>query len=106
MPFHADDTDGGNLIGRRVVDSSGTKIGKVADVVRDPASGKARYAVVDLGLMKAAHYAPLANAYRSAEDDLVLDLDKRLIANAPKATKGHELTPELVEELDRYYTMV
>lgn len=104
MPFHADDTPGDNLIGRRVVDASGSKIGKVTNVVRDPRTGNARYAVVDLGALKASHYAPLANAYRSATDDLVVDLDKRLIAGAPKANKGDELTVELVDELDRYDT--
>ncbi len=96
-------TDGDDLIGCTAIDPTGSKIGKIADVVRDPESGRARWAVIDLGLLKAAHYAPLGEAYRSATDELVLDLDRRIIASAPKAGSNHELTPQLAAELDRYY---
>jgi sporulation protein YlmC with PRC-barrel domain len=105
MPFHADDASGEDLVGHTVVDPNGAKIGKVADVLRDPDTGRARWAVIDLGKLKAAHYAPLVDAYKSVDDTLVVNLEKRLIASAPKATGDRALTPELEAELAQYYAI-
>jgi sporulation protein YlmC with PRC-barrel domain len=105
MAFHTDDSDDGTeLVGHTVVDPNGQKIGKVADVLRDAETGRPQWAVIDLGKLKASHYAPLTDAYKSVDDTLVINLEKRLVASAPKASAGeHVLTPELEAELRQYY---
>ncbi len=102
MAFHTDDSSGDELVGHTVVDPNGQKIGRVAGVLRDEA-GRAEWAVIDLGKLKASHYAPLGDAYKSVDDTLVVNLEKRLIASAPKASGEHVLTPELEQELRSYY---
>ena len=97
------DSENNDLVGSKAIDANGTKIGMVTDVVHDPESGRPEWAVIDPGLLKAEHYAPLGEAYRSSTDDLVLDLDKRFVTSAPKAPRDHEITPQLEEELHHYY---
>jgi hypothetical protein len=105
MAFPTDDSGSDELVGHTVVDPNGQKIGKVADVLRDTETGRPEWAVIDLGKMKASHYAPLDGAFRSVDDTLVVNLEKRLIASAPKASGAHELTPELEKELRDYYAI-
>jgi hypothetical protein len=106
MTFHADDSSSADeFVGHTVVDPHGQKIGKIADVLRDAETGRPEWAVIDLGKLKASHYAPLDGAFKSVDDTLVVNLEKRLIASAPKASGEHELTPELEQELRSYYAI-
>lgn len=105
MPFMADDAPGRDLVGRTAIDAAGSTVGTVTDVIADPETGNAKWAVIDLGLFKREHYAPLAHAYRTEDNGLVLDVDKRFIAEAPKAAKDERWSPEIDAQLAEYYSV-
>src|SRR4051794_11337176 len=84
------------MVDHQMVDATGTKVGKVTDVIYDEQSltRAPRWAIVDKGIFHAAHVVPLQGAYRDAEGRLVTPYDRALIEAAPKAPKDHVITPE------------
>lgn len=94
-----------NLVDREIVDTEGRKLGKVTDVIYDSQSlsRTPRWAIVNPGLLKAAHLVPVHNAYRDAGGRLVVPVDKATVDESPKAPKDHVVTPELDEALQVHY---
>jgi sporulation protein YlmC with PRC-barrel domain len=90
-----------NLMGIKVQDSTGAKIGQVEDFVVDPNTGKIQFAVVKLSgdLAKGGAYTPIpwpmvahagANVDRSGGPQvLVLNVDRSKLASAQRFNVAH-----------------
>jgi len=89
----------------RVVDEHAEEIGKVTDVIYDPATNRPTWLVVHTGLSHGDHYMPVSGTYRSENGDLVSPFDKHTVQHAPKANKDHVLARELESELRASYTL-
>lgn len=89
--------------GAQLVDEHGEPVGTVRDVIYDPVSAAPAWMIVKLGLLRGAHYVPVAGSYRSVEDDVVVPYAASQIQAAPKAKNGHVISPELEDELERHY---
>jgi hypothetical protein len=88
--------------GHAALDEHGTKVGTVVDVLFDR-EGEAKWAVVDPGPLRKAHYAPLDGAYATDSGDVILPVDVGQVKHAPVAGRKHILTHELEEELVAHY---
>jgi hypothetical protein len=88
--------------GHLALDEHGTKVGRITDVLFDR-DGEPRWAVVQPGPLRRAHYAPLDGAYGTATGDVILPVDGRMVKEAPAAPRQHILTSDLEDELRRYY---
>lgn len=91
-----------NFRGHDVVDSSRRLIGTISDVVYDD-SGDPQWAVVDLGLLRSAHYVPVAAGRMSRQGEFVVPYDKNTVKAAPRADRRHVVDPALSEELAEHY---
>ncbi|MPY94050.1 MAG: hypothetical protein GEV08_13605 [Acidimicrobiia bacterium] len=92
------------LTGHEVIDETGGKIGKVADVIYATDTAEPAYVRVDFGLLKSHHVlVPLEDAYRSDHGALVVPYDKDTVKHAPKVPTPVALTRPLEEELGTYY---
>lgn len=99
--------------GHDVIDEHGDRIGSITDVlyddpttdmVGDPLDApQPRWLVVDPGLMRAAHYVPVANSYRSVDGAIVVPWDKEWIKSAPKAHGDHLLSTLDLQDLELHY---
>ena len=90
--------------GHDVVDSDNRLIGTIEDVIYDP-SGEPTWAIVDLGLLHAAHYLPVASGYLTEDGTFVVPYDKRTVKAAPKAHRDHVLEPDTEIELLQHYEL-
>lgn len=115
-PLHdqhdADRLDGvhPDYVGHKVVDEHDHEIGTVVDVAYDDATTGAggvsespSWLVVDPGMLRAAHWVPVAGTYRSASGSVVVPWDRELVKHSPKATDDHRMTPALERELAQHY---
>jgi hypothetical protein len=93
------------MVDHLMVDATGSKIGKVTDVIYDEQglARSPRWAIVDKGMFHAEHVVPLQGAYRDAEGRLVTPFDRALIDAAPKAPKDHIITPEMERMVRTHY---
>ncbi|MDQ6688098.1 MAG: PRC and DUF2382 domain-containing protein [Actinomycetota bacterium] len=92
-----------DLMGRNVVDSTGSKIGKVAQVYLDDQSGEPEWVTVSTGLLGTKQsFVPLREADYSG-DDVVVRVEKDVVKDAPKIDDDGHLDPAEEEELYRYY---
>jgi PRC-barrel domain protein len=89
-------------VGKAVVSAeNGNKIGKLVDVRSDGITLAPEWLVVDPGPFRAAHYVPARSAYRSADGSVVVPFTKSVVTHSPAARDV--LTPEVAEQLRRYY---
>ena len=94
-----------NVIGNRVVGSSGDKIGIVGQVYLDDASGQPEWATVSSGLFGTSEsFVPLAQATLEG-DDLRVPYDKDMVKGAPQVDADGHLSPQQEAELYRYYEL-
>jgi sporulation protein YlmC with PRC-barrel domain len=90
------------LVGRAVRDNAGDRIGRVGDVYLDSRSGRAEWVSVRTGRAGTTDtFVPLVAA-RMEGEELVLDLPKDRVANAPKIGGGG-LSDTEEAALYRYY---
>jgi hypothetical protein len=102
--------EGAVYTGHAVIDEQGTHIGRVTDVIYedDIAVGAGRrptWLVVDPGVLRAAHYMPVAGSYRTPDGTIVTPWDKDWVKSATKASNEHILTPDQREALRSHYAM-
>ena len=71
-------------IGHEVLDEHGIHLGTVTDIVEDP-EGHAEFLVVDPGILRPAHYVPIAGSYHTSEGQIVVPWDKHWVKTAPRA---------------------
>ncbi len=80
-----------SLMGSTVRDSSGDKIGKVGQVYLDDTTGQPEWVTVKTGLFGTKEtFVPLAAA-RVEGDDLVIDVPKSKVSDAPRIDEAREL---------------
>lgn len=96
------DIDPRSLIGRRVVDTRGTKIGTVDEVYLDDATGEPEWAAVRTGFFGRDAFVPLATG-ELVDDALCVPYDKALVKDAPDFGVGRHLSPEQERQLYRHY---
>jgi hypothetical protein len=90
--------------GSDVVDPTQRLIGTIDDVVYDE-QGQPVWAVVDLGLLRSAHYLPIAAGYLTENGTFVVPYDKGTVKAAPKARRDHLLDRQIEAELVRHYEL-
>lgn len=101
--------DGGpTYTGHEVLDEHNQHVGKVTDVIYDEPAAEGvepTWLVVDPGLLRAAHYVPVAGSYRTQDGAIVVPWDKDWIKSATKAGGDHILTEDDREELQQHYAL-
>ena len=90
--------------GSEVIDPDQRLIGTIDDVVYDEV-GEPIWAVVELGLMRSAHYLPVAAGYLSDNGKFVVPYDKRTVKSAPKARRDHILDRNVEAQLIQHYEL-
>lgn len=101
---HAEDVP--RFAGHQLLDENSEVVGTIVDVVFDNRTERPVWGVVDPGLLKAAHYVPLVPpTYVTRDGGVKSPYTKRLIMHAPKAKRGHILTPVLERELEHHYSL-
>jgi uncharacterized protein YrrD len=100
MTFHS---EAKHATGHTALDEHGSKIGTVTDVIFDT-TGQPRWAVVDPGPLRRAHYAPMDGAYESEDGAVIFLVDSDMVKHAPPAGREHVITPQLEAELEAYYS--
>ena len=92
-----------SLLGSTVRDTAGDKIGKVGQVYLDDTSGMPEWVTVRTGLFGTREsFVPLAAA-RVEGDELVVDVPKDRVGEAPQIDEDGHLSEEQEAELYRYY---
>ncbi len=90
-------------IGRHAVDSEGQKVGTVADVYVDDATGQPEWLAIVTGLFGTRiSFAPLAGAEENG-DDISVPFSKSLIKDSPNVEADGQLSEEEEERLYRHY---
>jgi len=98
-----DQNDVTRLSGATVRDSSGNKIGKVAQVYLDDSSGEPEWVTVRTGLFGTKEsFVPLA-ASRFDGNEIVVDATKDKVAGAPKVDQDGHISEQEEAEIYRYY---
>jgi sporulation protein YlmC with PRC-barrel domain len=97
--------DYASWIGRRVVDPSGGKVGKVSEIFIDDQSGQPEWLAISTGMFgKHSSFVPVQGAAADG-DSLVIGWDKDKVRDAPRVDDdgdGH-LTPLEEKTLYTYY---
>jgi uncharacterized protein (TIGR02271 family) len=97
------DFDVDALTGAAVVDGSGGKIGKVAQVYLDDRTGQPQWVTVRTGLFGTREsFVPLAAA-RFDGDRLVVDASKDRVSGAPQVDEDGHISGQQEAEIYRYY---
>ena len=92
-----------SLMGSTVRDSAGEKIGKVGQVYLDDTTGQPEWVTVKTGLFGTKeNFVPLAAAHVDG-DELVVEVTKDRVTDAPKLDEDGHLTEEQETELYAYY---
>jgi sporulation protein YlmC with PRC-barrel domain len=92
-----------SLMGSTVRDNAGEKIGKVGQVYLDDTTGQPEWVTVRTGLFGTKEsFVPLAAA-RVEGDELVVDIAKDRVSDAPKIDEDGHLSEEQENELYEYY---
>lgn len=92
-----------SLMGSTVRDSSGDKIGKIGQVYLDDTTGRPEWVTVRTGLFGTREsFVPLAAAHVDG-DELVVDVAKDKVTDAPKIDEDGHLSEEQETELYAYY---
>jgi len=92
-----------SLMGSTVRDSAGEKIGKVGQVYLDDTTGQPEWVTVRTGLFGTKEsFVPLAAA-RVEGDELVVDIPKSRVHDAPRIDEEGHLSEEQETELYSYY---
>jgi uncharacterized protein (TIGR02271 family) len=95
--------DVSTLPGTTVVDGSGGKIGKVAQVYLDDRTGQPQWVTVKTGLFGTKEsFVPLS-ASRLDADRLVVDISKDQVSGAPRVDEDGHISEQEEAEIYRYY---
>ena len=103
-PRHPDDDLITGYIGHEVLDEHGLHLGVVTEVVYDTDGETPEFLVVDPGLMRPAHYVPVAGSYHTTTGQVLVPWDKHWVKIATKVHGDHVLTEHDRQQLARHYT--
>jgi sporulation protein YlmC with PRC-barrel domain len=91
------------LVGAKVVDRDGDKIGTVGRIYVDPSTGRANWAAIRTGLFGTSEtFLPLQEADEEGEI-IRVPYEKSFVKDAPRIDDDTELTHEEEDELYAYY---
>ncbi|MDR6971037.1 PRC and DUF2382 domain-containing protein [Leifsonia shinshuensis] len=91
------------LIGTKVIDRDGDKIGSVGQIYVDPSTGRPNWASVRTGLFGTSEsFVPLDDAVEEP-DGLRVPFEKAVVKDAPRIEDDAELSPQEEEQLYSYY---
>ena len=91
-------------VGRNVIDASGDKIGKIADIYVDDDTNKPEWLAVHTGLFGAkVSFIPMAQAQPCAGDELQVPFEKAQVKDAPHADADGALSQEEERRLYSHY---
>ncbi|MGH1548969.1 DUF2382 domain-containing protein [Leifsonia poae] len=91
------------LVGAKVVDRDGDKIGTVGQVYVDPSTGRPNWASVKTGLFGTSEsFVPLDDAVEEG-DSLRVPFEKAVVKDAPRIEDDAELSPDEEDQLYAYY---
>jgi uncharacterized protein (TIGR02271 family) len=91
--------------GAQVVDSSGSKIGKIDEIYLDDVTGNPEWALVNMGLFgSSSNFVPLRDADASG-DTVTIPYTKDMVKDAPNMAADGHLSEDEERELYRYYSM-
>lgn len=91
------------LIGAKVVDRDGDKIGSVGQIYVDPSTGRPNWASVRTGLFGTSEsFVPLEDAVEDG-DGLRVPFEKSVVKDAPRIEDDAELSPQEEDQLYSYY---
>jgi len=94
------------LVGAKVVDRDGDKIGTVGRIYVDPSTGRANWAAVRTGLFGTSEtFLPLQEADEDGEN-IRVPYEKGFVKDAPRIDDDTELTHEEEDELYAYYDSI
>jgi len=93
------------FVGHEVLDEQGIHLGTVTDIVDNPDDGHVEFLVVDPGLLRPAHYVPIARSYHTSDGKIVVPWDKHWVKSAPRAVGDHAPAGRTREELLRHYSV-
>jgi len=97
------ETNIAGLIGAKVVDRDGDKIGSVGQIYVDPSTGRPNWASVKTGLFGTSEsFVPLDDATQEG-DSLRVPFEKAVVKDAPRIEDDAELSPAEEDELYTYY---
>ena len=96
------DIDPRSLIGRRALDSSGSKIGTVGEVYLDDATGEPEWAAVRTGFLRRETLVPLEPS-ELVGDCLRVPFERALVRSTPVLGVGRHLSPRQELQLCRHY---
>ncbi len=90
-------------IDRHAVDAAGQRIGTIADIYVDDATGHAEWLAVTTGLFGSRiSFVPLEGAAETG-DDIAVAYDKSVVKDSPNVEADGALTEEEEERLYRHY---
>jgi uncharacterized protein (TIGR02271 family) len=90
-------------MGRTAVDSAGNKIGKIGQIYLDDASGSPQWVTISTGLFGTKEsFAPI-NGYRLDGDNIVLNVTKDQVKDAPNVDADGHLDDAENDRLYAYY---
>ena len=92
-----------DIMGRHAVDSAGDKIGKIGQIYLDDASGSPQWVTISTGLFgNKESFAPIGG-YRLDGDDVVLNVTKDQVKDAPNVDADGHLDDAENDRLYAYY---
>ena len=92
-----------NIMGRTAVDSAGDKIGKIGQIYLDDASGAPQWVTISTGLFgNKESFAPIGG-YRLDGDDVVLNVTKDQVKDAPNVDADGHLEESENDALYEHY---
>jgi hypothetical protein len=97
--------DDDTLTGHELLDREGAAVGKVTDVIADPATLEAEWAVVKMGRFGGEHLVPL-DVIEEQGELLVLPFTKDAVKDTPAVKDHTPPTPHDADELHRHYEAV
>ena len=104
MPLNTNELQ--QWVGRTVIDASGDKIGKIADIYLDDDTNKPEWLAVHTGFFGAkVSFIPIAQATPCAGDELQVPFEKAQVKDAPHAEPDGALSQEEESRLYAHYGM-
>lgn len=96
-----------DLLGRDVIAADGARLGHVADVYIDPATGAPKWLAVPTGLLSSAVcFVPAAGAGHDDEGRIVVGYTRKQIRRAPHPDADGDLSAAEEDALARHYLAV
>jgi hypothetical protein len=92
-----------NYTGHQAIDDHQSKVGKITDVVYDPATDSARWAIIRTSIFLRERVVPIDGSYMADDGRVVLAHDRATVKQAPTIAHDHVLDHRIEAEAARHY---